>query len=268
MFTPAFVSRLAAPLAIGLIAGSASADFLGWTANVRSATGGGYLVNIFAVTSSATDRLFNVYGSNPSSPNAGYIRTTSSGGFRQGTGNQSVFAAEEFQNWTSSDSFLTISSILNGGDWLADSSTIGDASWNVTYTTLASTPKTVNSFSVRSGSITNSNFINPNTHSVPDTAGFYLAGSSAEAVSLASLTNRVASSTPGAAEGTLGIMVAQLYMNQLNLDWKMGATIGRADGSVDQKTFTLQIVPAPGAIALLAISGLVSGTHRRRSVQG
>jgi hypothetical protein len=265
MFTPAFVSRLAAPLAIGLIAGSASADFLGWTANVRSATGGGYLVNIFAVTSSATDRLFNVYGSNPSSPNAGYIRTTSSGGFLQGTGTQSVFAAEEFQNWTSSDSFLTISSILNGGDWLADSSTIGDATWNVTYTTLASTPKTVNSFSVRSGSITNSNFINPNTHSVPDTAGFYLAGSSAQAVSLASLTNRVASSTPDAAAGTLGIMVAQLHMSELNLDWKMGATIGRADGTADQKTFSLQIVPAPGAIALLAITGLLSGSHRRRS---
>jgi hypothetical protein len=266
MFTPAFVSRLAAPLAIGLIAGSASADFLGWTANVRSATGGGYLVNIFAVTSSATDRLFNVYGSNPSSPNAGYIRTTSSGGFLQGTGTQSVFAAEEFQNWTSSDSFLTISSILNGGDWLADSSTIGDATWNVTYTTLASTPKTVNSFSVRSGSITNSNFINPNTHSVPDTAGFYLAGSSAQAVSLASLTNRVASSTPDAAAGTLGIMVAQLHMSELNLDWKMGATIGRGNGTADQKTFSLQIVPAPGAIALLGISGLLSGAHRRRSV--
>jgi hypothetical protein len=266
MFTSSFVSRLAAPLAIGLIAGSASADFLGWTANVRSATTGGYLVNVFAVTSLASDRLFNVYGSNPSSPNAGYIRTTSTGGFLQGTGTQSIFAAEEFQNWNSSDSFLTISSILNGGDWLADSATIGDASWNVTYTTLANTPKTVNSFSVRSGSFTNANFINPNTNSVPDTAGFYLAGSSAQAVSLESLTNRVASSTPDAAAGTLGIMVAQLHMSELNLDWKMGATIGRGNGTADQKTFSLQIVPAPGAIALLGISGLLSGAHRRRSV--
>ena len=266
MFTPTFVSRLAAPLAIGLIAGSASADFLGWTANVRSATDGGYLVNVFAVTSSASDKLYNVYGSNPSSPNAGYIRTTSTGGFLQGTGTQSVFAAEEGQNWNNLESFLTISSYLNGADWLADSATIGDASWNVTYTTLANTPKTVNSFSVRSGSANNLAFINPNTNSVPATAGFYLAGSSAQAVSLASLTNRVASSTPDAAAGTLGIMVAQLHMSELNLDWKMGATIGRGNGTADQKTFSLQIVPAPGAIALLAISGLLSGTHRRRSV--
>ena len=266
MFTSSFVSRLAAPLAIGLIAGSASADFLGWTANVRSATDGGYLVNVFAVTSSASDKLYNVYGSNPSSPNAGYIRTTSTGGFLQGTGTQSVFAAEEGQNWNNLDSFLTISSYLNGADWLADSATIGDASWNVTYTTLANIPKTVNSFSVRSGSANNLAFINPNTNSVPATAGFYLAGSSAEAVSLASLTNRVASSTPDAAAGTLGIMVAQLHMSELNLDWKMGATIGRGNGTADQKTFSLQIVPAPGAVALLAISGLLSGAHRRRSV--
>ena len=266
MFTSSFVSRLAAPLAIGLIAGSASADFLGWTANVRSATNGGYLVNVFAVTSSATDRLFNVYGSNPSSLNAGYIRTTSTGGFLQGTNTQSVFAAEAFQNWTSSDSFLTISSTVDGGDWLANGATIGDPTWNVTYTTLAGTSKTANSFSVVSGSFTNSEFVNPNTHSVPDTAGFYLAGSAADAVSLASLTNRVASSTPDAAAGTLGIMVAQLHMSELNLDWKMGATIGRGNGTADQKTFSLQIVPAPGAIALLAISGLLSGTHRRRSV--
>jgi hypothetical protein len=265
MFTPAFVSRLAAPLAIGLIAGSASADFLGWTANVRSATNSGYLVNVFAVTSSATDSLFNVYGSNPSSPNAGFIRTTSSGGFLQGTGTQSVFAAEEAQNWNTLDSFLTISSYMDGVDWLADNTTIGDASWNVTYTTLANTPKTVNSFSVRSGSANNLAFVNPNTNSVPDTAGFYLAGSSAQAVSLASLTNRVASSTPDAAAGTLGIMVAQLHMSELNLDWKMGATIGRGNGTADQKTFSLQIVPAPGAIALLAITGLLSGSHRRRS---
>jgi hypothetical protein len=233
---------------------------------VRSATTGGYLVNVFAVTSSATDSLFNVYGSNPSSPNAGFIRTTSSGGFLQGTGTQSVFAAEEAQNWNTLDSFLTISSYMDGVDWLADNTTIGDASWNVTYTTLANTPKTVNSFSVRSGSANNLAFVNPNTNSVPDTAGFYLAGSSAQAVSLASLTNRVASSTPDAAAGTLGIMVAQLHMSELNLDWKMGATVGRADGTADQKTFSLQIVPAPGAIALLAISGLLPGTHRRRSV--
>ena len=113
--------RLAAPALVGFAAGSAHADFLGWTANVRSATGGGYLVNVFAVTSASTDALFNVYGSNPSSPNAGFVRTNSAGGFRQGAGAQSVFAAEGFQSWTSLDSFLTISSFTASSKLIARS---------------------------------------------------------------------------------------------------------------------------------------------------
>jgi hypothetical protein len=59
------------------------------------------------------------------------------------------------------------------------------------------------------------------------------------------------------------MMVAQLYMAELSLDWKMGATIARADGSADQQTFTLQVVPAPGALSLLGIVGLVSRRRRR-----
>ena len=249
---------LLAPAFLGLVAGTANADFLGWTANVRSAAGGGYLVNVFAVTSTASDRLFNVYGSNPSSPNAGFIRTSSVGGFRQGTGAQSVFAADGFQGWDTLDSFLTISSYTDGTAWYADSATIGDPSWNVTYTDANSAQKTANSFSVRSGGFGHASFVNPNTASVPATAGFYLAGASAQAESLASLTNRVASSNAAAASGAWGMMVAQLYVNDLDLDWKMGATISRADGSADQQTFALQIVPAPGALALLGVAGLIS----------
>jgi len=255
--------RLAASAFVGLAAGSAHADFLGWTANVRSATGGGYLVNVFAVTSASTDALFNVYGSNPSSPNAGFVRTNSAGGFRQGAGAQSVFAAESFQSWNSLDSFLTISSYTDGVEWVADSATIGDPTWNVTYTDANSVSKTANSFSVRSGAFGHASFVNPNTHSVPATAGFYLAGASAQAASLSSLTNRVASSNAAAASGSWGIMVAQLYLSDLDLDWKMGATIGRANGTADQQTFTLQIVPAPGAVALLGVVGLLSRKRRR-----
>lgn len=263
MRTNCHVACLVAPAFLGLVAGTANADFLGWTANVRSATGGGYLVNVFAVTSTAADRLFNVYGSNPSSPNAGYIRTSSAGGFRQGSGAQSVFAAEAFQSWDTLDSFLTVSSYTDGTAWYADSATIGDPVWNVSYTDPNNVRKTANSFSVRSGAFGHASFVNPNTASVPETAGFYLAGASAQAESLASLTNRVASSNAAAAAGTWGMMVAQLYMTELSLDWKMGATIARADGSADQQTFTLQVVPAPGALALLGVIGLVSPRRRR-----
>lgn len=257
------LALLAASASVGLSASAAHADFLGWTANVRSATGGGYLVNVFAVTSAATDALFNVYGSNPSSPNAGYIRTSSAGGFRQGSGAQGVFAAESFQSWNTLDSFLTISSYTDGVEWVAESATIGDPTWNVTYTDANRVTKTANSFSVRSGAFGHANFVNPNTNSVPATAGFYLAGASAQAASLSSLTNRVASSNAAAAAGSWGIMVAQLYVSELDLDWKMGATIGRGNGTADQQTFTLRIVPAPGAMALLGVAGLAAGRRRR-----
>ena len=254
-----------APVALCVLASNANADFVGWTASARSVSGG-YLVNVFAVTDSATDRLFNVYGSNPKSPNAGYVTTTSAGGFLQGTGTRSVFLAEELQSSETLDSFLTVGAFWDGASssWLADNTTIGDPAWNVTYTASNGALRTANSFSVRSGSPLHTSFVNPNTHSVPATAGWYITGAAADAYDLSVLPNRIASSNAAAAAGTYGMMVAQLYVSQLNLDWKMGATIGRADGSASQGTFTLQIVPAPGAVALLGVAGLVSGRRPRR----
>jgi len=245
MRTNCQVARLLAPAFLGLVAGTANADFLGWTATSRSVSGG-YIVNVFAVTNSATDSLFNVYGSNPSSPNAGYVRTNAAGGFRQGTGLQSVFAADGLQASDTLDSFLTVGAFWDAasGIWYADNATIGDPAWNVTYTAGATT-KTANSFNVRSNTFPHPNFTNPNTASVPATAGWYLTGSSAQACDLSVLTSRVASSNAAAAAGAYGMMVAQLYVSQLDLDWKMGATIGRADGSASQGTFSLQICPRP-----------------------
>ena len=252
------------PAFVGALASNANADFVGWTATARSVSGG-YLVNVFAVTTSATDSLFNVYGSNPSSPNAGYIRTASSGGFLQGGATKSVFLAEELQSSDTLDSFLTVGAFWDpaSSSWLADSTTVGDPVWNVTYTAANGTQRTANSFNVRSGSPLHASFVNPNTASVPATAGWYLTGSSAQAYDLSVLGNRVASSNAAAASGSYGMMVAQLYVSSLDLDWKMGATMGRADGTASQGTFSLQIVPAPGALALLGLAGL-AGSQRRR----
>lgn len=266
MRAPRTSALVLVPIALSALASNANADFVGWTASARS-VGGGFLVNVFAVTNSATDRLFNVYGSNPKSPNAGYITTTSAGGFLQGAGTQSVFLSEEFQSSSTLDSFLTVGAYWDptSSSWLADNATVGDPVWNVTYTAANGNLRTANSFNVRSGSPPlHTAFVNPNTHSVPATAGWFLTGAAAGAWDLSVLPNRVASSNAAAAAGTHGMMVAQLYVAQLNLDWKMGATIGRANGSVSQGTYTLQIVPAPGALALLGVAGLASGPRRRR----
>jgi len=248
---------------LGPLVSHANADFLGWTATSRSVTGG-YLVNVFAVTDTATDRLFNVYGSNASSPNAGYARTTSAGGFLQGAGAQSVFASDGEQTSDSLDSFLTVGAFWDPatGVWYPDFNTVGDPAWNVSYVANG-IPRTANSFSVRSNTPPHGSFVNPYTAAVPDTAGWYLTAASAQAYDLSGLTNRVASSNAAAAAGTYGMMVAQFYLSQLNLDWKMGATFGRGNGTASQGTFSLQIVPAPGAIALLGAIGLVRGARRR-----
>jgi len=244
---------------VGAIASTASADFLGWTSNVRSVSGG-YLVNVFAVTDNSTDVILNVFGGTPSTPNAGFILTNSPGGFLQGTGTQSVFAPSGSQSWTTLDSFLTVGGSYNTttNAWLGNGGTTGDPPWNV-----AGPDGTVNSFNTVSDP--KAGFTNPNVNAIPATAGWFLVGTSSPARSLASLSNRTVSSGAAAASGTLGMMVAQLYVAELDgtrvIDWKMGASLKRTDGSVSSGTFQMTI-PAPGALALLGIGGL-AGRRRR-----
>jgi hypothetical protein len=245
---------------VGAIASTASADFLGWTANVRSVSGG-YLVNVFAVTDNSTDVILNVFGGTPGTANAGFILTNSSGGFLQGSGAQSVFAPSGSQSWTTLDSFLTVGGSFNttSNAWLGNSGTVGDPPWSV-----SGPDGPVNSFNAPSDP--KAGFTNPNLNVIPATAGWFLVGTSSPARSLASLANRTVSSGAAAAAGTFGMMVAQLYVAELDstrvIDWKMGASLKRTDGSVSSGTFQMTI-PAPGALALLGIGGLAA--RRRRA---
>ncbi|MFM9097617.1 MAG: hypothetical protein ACKOQW_04895 [Phycisphaerales bacterium] len=255
-----------AALGAASLAATASADFVGWTANVRTVSGG-YLVNVFAVVDNSTDVLLNVAGGSPGLPSAGYVRTNSSGGFLQGTGAQSVFAPSGSQNWTTLDSFLTVGGGFNTttNAWLGNSATAGDPPWNVTYfDTAVGENVTVSGFNTQSNS---DGFTNRYTNNVPATAGWFIAGSTSPARNLASLTNRVASSGGTAATGNAGMMVAQLFVSQLgggkNIEWKRSATVRRLDGSTSNASFQFVIdqVPAPGALAILGLAGL---TARRR----
>jgi len=245
---------------VGAIASSASADFLGWTSNVRSVSGG-FLVNVFAVTNNSSDVILNVFGGTAGTANAGFITTNSTGGFLQGADAQSVFAPSGSQSWTTLDSFLTVGGGLNTstGLWTANSGSTGDPPWNV-----SGPDGTVSSFGTPSDP--GAGFTNPNTNSIPATAGWFLVGTSSPARSLASLSNRTVSSGTDAAAGTLGMMVAQFYVAELSatktINWKMGASLKRTDGSVSSGTFQMTI-PAPGALALLGVGGLAA--RRRRA---
>ena len=250
-------------LGTAAVATVANADFIGWTANVRNVSGG-YLINVFAVTDNSSDVILNVYGGTPGTPGAGFITTNSAGGFKQGAGAQGVWAPSGSQNWTTLDSFLTVGGSFNTitNAFTGNGSTAGDPPWNVTYTdTDTGEATSVNAFNTASNE---SGFTNPYLNSVPATGGFFIAGTSSPARSLATLTNRVASSSAAAAAASFGMMVAQLYVTDLDLAWKMGATLRRSNSTTSQGTFEFTIpVPAPGAIALLGVAGLTAGRRRR-----
>jgi MYXO-CTERM domain-containing protein len=225
---------------------------------------GGYLINVFAVTDNSSDVILNVYGGTPGTPGAGFITTNSAGGFKQGAGAQGVWAPSGSQNWTTLDSFLTVGGGFNTTTqtFLGNGNTAGDPPWNVNYTdTDTGETATANAFNTASNA---SGFENPYLNSVPATGGFFIAGTSSPARSLATLTNRVASSSAAAAAASFGMMVAQLYVTDLDLAWKMGATLRRSNNTTSQGTFEFTIpVPAPGAIALLGVAGLTAGRRRR-----
>jgi MYXO-CTERM domain-containing protein len=131
------------------------------------------------------------------------------------------------------------------------------------FNTVSGETETANAFAAASNG---DGFTNPYTNTIPALAGFYLSGgSSSPARSLASLASiRSTSSNATAAAGTFGMMIGQFYVADSNsiLSLKLGATVRRASGSVSQDTFTLT-VPAPGAVALLAVAGLTAGRRRR-----
>jgi hypothetical protein len=259
------------------VASGASADFIGWTSSTRAVTGG-FLVNVFAATNASTDVILNVSGGSVGLPTAGFITTNSTGGFRQGAGAQSVFAPSGSQNWTTLDSFLTVGGGFNTttNAWLANGATQGDPPWNVTYTdTDTGEATTVSSFNTQDNA---SGFTNPNTSSIPATAGWFIAGSTSPARSLASLgaarnaysvegTRNIGASSAAAAAAANGFLVAQLFVTELGagkfIDWKMSATLRRLDGTTSNASFEMRIVPAPGALALLGLAGVAS--RRRRA---
>lgn len=260
---------LSAIAVASLATASADAQFLGWTMTSRTVSvSNTYLVNVFAVVQNETDVLINVFGplSNPSN---GIITTTSPGGFLQGTGAQSVFAPSGSQSWTTLDSFLTIGGGYNSstGVWSANASTLGDPLWNRAYfDTGIGESVTVNAFGTPSNG---TGFVNPYVSYVPQSAGWFHQGSvdplthPGRARSLAGIEDIRVANSQGAAAGQFGVLVAQFYMlDNLDLNFRMSATVRLADGNTESKNAEV-VLPAPGGIAILGVAGVI-GARRRR----
>jgi hypothetical protein len=260
-----------AGIACAFVASAASADFIGWTANVRYVPGG-YLVDVFAATNNSGDVLLNRFGGT-AGPSAGFITTNASGGFRQGEGSQSVFAPVGSQSWTTLDSFLTVGGTFNTttGAWLGNGSTLGDPTWHVAYTDVDAGNISVNAFSTPSNS---TGFTNPWVNAVPQAGGWYIVGASTPARSLAGLTNRVASSSPAAASAQQGMLVGHLYITDKSpgrqINWKLSASMRRPDGSLSQGTFefTIPLTPSQTAYSNAVMSSQPTAYWRFEEVAG
>ena len=234
------ILTLAGAAALGT---SANASFDGFTAIAR-AVNGNTLVDVFAVTSNANHKLYNVYDS--------AVTTSAIGGFFQASGMASKTWKPDMSGFTSTrdsvDSFMTVGASRYAGDTTvyAGVTTAGDPNFNGTSwnATPASAPAT----------------------GVPNLAGWYSTDptdSSLLAEDLSGLTGlRVGTA------GNFGVWVAHLVLGTTStqtIGWQASATVKNLGTNVSQQinfseTFT---VPAPGAAALLALAGL--GSRRRRA---
>jgi hypothetical protein len=253
-----------ATVASMFVASSASAQVLGLTATSRLASDGNYLVNVWVVAGSSTNVLTSVSGGQ-----IGSITTNAVGGFRQGAGTQGLWAPSGSQGWTTLDSFLTCGGSLNTttNAWTGNGSTAGDPNWNVTYfDTDLGENQTANAFNTASNA---SGFTNPYINTVAPAGGWSLpGGTNSPARSLASLTNRQNSSAAAAA-GTFGMLLAQFHVSGAKVGGgnstisfnNMRVFLSSADNQLIS-SFTIDVVPAPGAVALLGLAGL-AGRRRR-----
>ena len=250
------------------IAGAASlvayadAGFAGFVAYGRN-VGGNTVIDVFAAVTNASDKFLNVYD------------LTSNGTFVQKAGLASKTWKPDAANFTSTravsdDSFMTAGTYSGGsygGEYYASGNSNGDpnftgTSWNGTPASAAAT-------------------------TIPNLAGWYTGDptsvdNNAELMatwggSFARTDSALVSAAGGYAAPanslgtTYGIWVSHLVVNginkQIGVDFTFAANASIKDGVTGATTqaryqFTNPPVPAPGAIALLGVAGLL--TRRRR----
>jgi hypothetical protein len=233
-------------LGAATIAAGAHASFNGWTAFAR-AIDGYTVVDVFAATSTADHKLFNVYD--------GTISTSAAGGFFQAAGLATKTWKPDLTNFTSTreslDSFMTVGAARYEGDptVYAGDTTAGDpnflaipGAWNATPASLAAV-------------------------SVPALAGWYTTSPPSDTL-LAEDLSQVSGERLGAA-GSHGVWVGHLVLSgtaNQSINWSAWGTVkDLSTGNTQQLLFTeVFAVPAPGAMGLLAVAG-IAGARRRRA---
>jgi hypothetical protein len=232
--------------AVAFATTSADAGVLGFSSFTRTASNGNTVIDVFAVMSNASDRLLSVSNAN---------LTTTQGGSTLSTYVQQAGTATRgwrpnyYDTSTRSnivDSFMTIG--VDGGapylgEYYASASTTPDyyfTNWSV----VASTVPALSGW-----------YANPPT--LPDNL----------AESMSGMTGTRTDSSAAAAGSNLGVWCAHLVIasGDFGARW-WNATAAAKDGvtgATVMNTGTMNMVPAPSALALLGVAGFASRRRRK-----
>jgi hypothetical protein len=225
---------------------SADAGVLGFSSFTRTASNGNTVIDVFAVMSNASDRLLSVSNAN---------LTTTQGGSTLSTYVQQAGTATRgwrpnyYDTSTRSnivDSFMTIG--VDGGapylgEYYASASTTPDyyfTNWSV----VASTVPALSGW-----------YANPPI--LPDNL----------AESMVGMTGTRVNSSAAAAGSNLGVWCAHLVIasGDFGARWWNATAAGKdgVTGATVMNTGTMNMVPAPSALALLGVAGFASRRRRK-----
>ena len=223
---------------------SADAGVLGYSAFTYTASNGNVVIDVFTVVSNASDRLLNVYNVNLTTTQGGATLAT----FVQQAGTATRGWKPDANTSTRSnivDSFMTIG--VDGGapymgEYYASAGTGAD------------------------GSFTNWSSLAP---TVPANAGWFLSPPTLPdnlAASMSGMTG-TRTNTGTAGSSNLGIWCAHLVMAPGTTSVFWNATSAVKDGvtaaTVTTTAPSTNLIPAPGALALIGLAGFSS--RRRRA---
>jgi len=224
-----------AVLGTASLVASADAGILGFAAFSRTASNGNKVVDLVAVSNSATDKVLNAFN----------VQTSSTFIQQAGTATRG-FKPDAASSTRSNivDSFCTIG-VEGGapyyGEYYASGATGADGGFTSGWTTLGTTMPTNAGW-----------FVSPPT--LPD----------GRSESLATFTGDRVNSNAGAAAGTFGIWLGHWVFagttNSALISLTISATVGGQ--TVTASVTNFEQIPAPGALALLSLAGVAS--RRRR----
>ena len=223
--------------AVAFATTSADAGVLGFSSFTRTVSNGNTVIDVFAVMSNASDRLLNIDNAN---------LTTTQGGSTPSTYVQQAGIATRFWEpvvFSSARSNIVDSFVTIGVD--------GGAPYNGEYYASAVT------------------IVFGRGDQVLLNAGWFLSttlpGNLAE--SMSGMTGTRTDSSAAAAGSNLGVWCAHLVIAPGNVGERWwNATAAAKDGvtgATVMNTGTMNMVPAPGALALLGVAGFASRRRRK-----